>query len=80
MLLVVCLVASWHRGQFDGVSILGVLAAVLWLATLGLFARSTWVGKGAGDVSRLDGLDGRCECPGDHSAECLPDGEARDVA
>ena len=38
-----CLVASFHRGQFDGVSVIGVAAFVGLLATFGVFSRAFWI-------------------------------------
>lgn len=38
-----CLVASFYRGQFDGVSVVGLLAFAGFLWTFGVFSRGFWV-------------------------------------
>lgn len=82
---VVCFAACFVTGVWNAAWILGLLMLALaavtssrvqaWLA--GEFVAAD---PDPDDLSRLDVLDGRCDCVADHSVECTPDEEVRDVA
>ena len=58
LLMVVCLAVCWGRQLYDGVWLIGLLAGLVFLGTLGLFSPRLWVGDGSdSEPSRLDRLD-----------------------
>lgn len=51
-----CTVATWVRGQADGLLLLGTLLFFVWLGACGVFTRSWWV-AGPELSARLSAVD-----------------------